>query len=73
MSVGQVFAVHPSDVMEPSTTKELAQKAVQANKDHYNALKLYTERLEAELEAVDKLLVRCSLSFRAANLVSVVS
>lgn len=41
----------------PETAKELAQKALQANKDHQYALKLYTERLEAELEAVDKLLV----------------
>ena len=42
----------------PEIVKELAQKALQANKEHQYALKLYTERLEAELEAVDKLLVR---------------
>ncbi|OBZ76938.1 snRNA-activating protein complex subunit 4 [Grifola frondosa] len=36
--------------------KEIAHKAVQANKDHQYALKVYTERLEAELEVVDKLL-----------------
>ncbi|THH33827.1 hypothetical protein EUX98_g375 [Antrodiella citrinella] len=40
----------------PTETSELAQKVVQANKDHQYALKVYTERLEAELEAVDKLL-----------------
>lgn len=47
----------------PQATSELAQKVVQANKDHQYALKVYTERLEAELEAVDKLLV--SLFFHA--------
>ena len=40
-----------------STIKELAQKASQANKDHQYALKVYSERLESELEALDKLLV----------------
>jgi len=40
------------------TTKELVQRSVQANKDHQAALKSYTERLEAELEALDSLLVR---------------
>jgi hypothetical protein len=39
-------------------TKEAIQKALQANKDHQYALKVYTERLEAELATVDKLLVR---------------
>ncbi|TCD71353.1 hypothetical protein EIP91_011124 [Steccherinum ochraceum] len=38
---------------EPS---DLVQKVVQANKDHQYALKVYTERLEAELESVDRLL-----------------
>jgi hypothetical protein len=38
--------------------KELSQKAVAANKDHQYALKVYTERLESELQTVDKLLVR---------------
>lgn len=38
--------------------KDIVQSAVQVNKDHQFALKVYTERLEAELEAVDKLLVR---------------
>ncbi|EGO01660.1 hypothetical protein SERLA73DRAFT_158888 [Serpula lacrymans var. lacrymans S7.3] len=39
-----------------SSIRTLAQNAVQANKDHQHALKIYTERLEAELETVDKLL-----------------
>jgi hypothetical protein len=34
-----------------------AQRAIRASKDHQYALKLYTERLEAELQTVDKLLV----------------
>jgi hypothetical protein len=38
------------------------RRAIQAGKDHQIALKLYTERLEAELQTVDKLLV-CSLTF----------
>lgn len=50
------MAVSPA----PEFSKELAQKALQANKDHQYALKVYTERLEAELEAVDKLLVGAS-------------
>lgn len=42
----------------PSKTPEdLVQPAVQANKEHQYALKVYTERLEAELEHLDKLLV----------------
>lgn len=35
---------------------EAVREAVQANKDHQHALKVYTERLEAELQTVDKLL-----------------
>lgn len=35
------------------------KKVAQANKDHQYALKVYTERLETELESVEKLLVRC--------------
>ena len=54
-------SLHATRVMAtnatPEIVKELAQKALQANKEHQYALKLYTERLEAELEAVDKLLV----------------
>ncbi len=41
----------------PLNAKELTQRALQANKDHQYNLKVYSERLEAELEAVDKLLV----------------
>ena len=37
--------------------KDVLQSAVQLNKDHQYALSVYTERLEAELEAVDKLIV----------------
>ncbi|PSR73463.1 hypothetical protein PHLCEN_2v10755 [Hermanssonia centrifuga] len=40
----------------PLNAKELTQRALQANKDHQYNLKVYSERLEAELEAVDKLL-----------------
>ncbi|KAH7916774.1 hypothetical protein BJ138DRAFT_1052189 [Hygrophoropsis aurantiaca] len=40
----------------PPTQKETAQKTIQANKEHQHALKVYTERLEAELATVDKLL-----------------
>lgn len=42
--------------------KDIVRSAVQVNKEHQFALKVYTERLEAELGAVNKLLVRhCSL------------
>ena len=44
--------------------KEIAKRALQANKDHQYALKVYTERLEAELKAIDKLLVRVTLGCR---------
>jgi hypothetical protein len=43
--------------------KDILQSAVQLNKDHQYALNVYTERLEAELEAVDKLIV-CFLSLK---------
>jgi hypothetical protein len=43
--------------MSTNGLKDIVQSAVQVNKDHQYALKVYTERLEAELEAVDKLLV----------------
>lgn len=36
--------------------KDIVRSAVQVNKDHQFALRVYTERLEAELGAVDKLL-----------------
>lgn len=42
------------------TVKELAQKTTKANKDHQYALKVYSERLESELEILEKLLVRIS-------------
>jgi hypothetical protein len=45
----------------PSTVKEVTKEVLQTNKDHQYALKVYTERLEAELEAVDKLLVSTHL------------
>lgn len=38
--------------------RTVAQKVLQNNKDHQYALKVYTERLEAELQTVDKFLVR---------------
>ncbi|EIW61871.1 uncharacterized protein TRAVEDRAFT_70116 [Trametes versicolor FP-101664 SS1] len=42
--------------------KELVQPAVQANKEHQYALKVYTERLETELEHLDKLLASAEVS-----------
>jgi hypothetical protein len=44
--------------MTDNGLKDILQSAVQLNKDHQYALNVYTERLETELEAVDKLLVR---------------
>jgi hypothetical protein len=44
--------------MTGNDLKDILQSAVQLNKDHQYALNVYTERLETELEAVDKLLVR---------------
>jgi hypothetical protein len=44
-------------IEDASNLKETAQKALQANKDHQYALKVYTERLETELRTIDKLLV----------------
>ncbi|PIL36826.1 transcription factor [Ganoderma sinense ZZ0214-1] len=41
---------------------DLVQPAVQANKEHQYALKVYTERLEAELEHLDKLLAATEVS-----------
>jgi hypothetical protein len=43
--------------MTSNGIKDTIQSAVQLNKDHQYALNVYAERLEAELEAVDKLLV----------------
>ncbi|KAH7888000.1 Homeodomain-like protein [Phlebopus sp. FC_14] len=45
----------PQSQVSPSI-RELTQKAVQANKEHQRALKAYTEKLEAELDTVDKLM-----------------
>ncbi|KAG1753764.1 uncharacterized protein EDB91DRAFT_1215164 [Suillus paluster] len=42
--------------MAQANCSETVKEAVQANKDHQHALKVYTERLEAELHTVDKLL-----------------
>ena len=60
--------------------RELVQPAVQANKEHQYALKVYTERLEAELEHLDKLLVsglcrvcRCSAQRPATKAATEVS
>jgi hypothetical protein len=43
--------------MTSNDLKDTIQSAVQLNKDHQYALNVYAERLEAELGAVDKLLV----------------
>ncbi|KAJ3006885.1 hypothetical protein NUW54_g3765 [Trametes sanguinea] len=51
--------------MQPSSSgdaKAYVQPAVQANKEHQYALKVYTERLEAELEHLDKLLAIAEVS-----------
>ncbi|KAF8268284.1 hypothetical protein EI94DRAFT_1728203 [Lactarius quietus] len=42
--------------MTSNGLKDIVRSAVQVSKDHQFALKVYTERLEAELETVDKLL-----------------
>ena len=44
--------------MTSNGLKDTIQSAVQLNKEHQYALNVYTERLEIELEAVDKLIVR---------------
>ena len=44
--------------MTSNGLKDTLQSAVQLNKEHQYALNVYTERLEIELETVDKLLVR---------------
>ena len=43
--------------MTSNGIKDIIQSAVQLNKDHQYALNVYAERLEAEVETVDKLLV----------------
>ncbi|KAH9853690.1 hypothetical protein C2E23DRAFT_915021 [Lenzites betulinus] len=45
-----------------TSAKALVQPTVQANKEHQYALKVYTERLEAELEHLDKLLTAAEVS-----------
>jgi hypothetical protein len=50
-------------VEDGNSMKETAQKALQANKEHQYALKVYTERLETELRTIDKLLVRRTLTW----------
>ncbi|KAI0824611.1 hypothetical protein BC628DRAFT_1537943 [Trametes gibbosa] len=45
-----------------TSAKPLVQPAVQANKEHQYALKVYTERLEAELEHLDRLLTAAGVS-----------
>ncbi|KAF8484987.1 hypothetical protein DFH94DRAFT_257254 [Russula ochroleuca] len=47
--------------MTGNDLKDILQSAVQLNKDHQYALNVYTERLETELEAVDKLLTAAEL------------
>ncbi|OAX39173.1 hypothetical protein K503DRAFT_106227 [Rhizopogon vinicolor AM-OR11-026] len=42
--------------MSLTNCTETVREAIRANKDHQHALKVYTERLEAELQTVDKLL-----------------
>lgn len=37
--------------------KELVEKAIKSNREHQYALKVYAERLEAELAAADKMIV----------------
>jgi hypothetical protein len=44
--------------MTSNNLKDIIQSAVQLNRDHQYALKVYTERLEVELDTVNKLLVR---------------
>ncbi|KAI0303178.1 hypothetical protein BC826DRAFT_1138792 [Russula brevipes] len=54
--------------MTSNSFKDILQSAVQLNKDHQYALNVYTERLEAELEAVDKLLNIAELEEEESNL-----
>lgn len=43
---------------ERKAALELGQRTLQANREHLEALKTYTQKLEAELETLDKLIVR---------------
>jgi hypothetical protein len=48
--------------MPDPALKDLARTVAQANKDYQYALRVYTERLEDEVRAVDKLLVTIVVS-----------
>lgn len=48
--------------------KDTLQSAVQLNKEHQYALNVYTERLEIELEAVDKLLTAAEVEEEDSHL-----
>ncbi len=52
-----------------SDAKKLTQSAIQANRDHQYSLRVYAERLEAELATLDKYLVSLTvhlvLAFRS--------
>ncbi len=52
------------DVALLGDSKALVPAAVQANKEHQYALKVYTDRLETELKHLDKLLVSGCRHFR---------
>lgn len=41
-----------------SDIQQSIHTALQANKDHQYALRIYSERIDAELESLNKLLVR---------------
>lgn len=49
--------------MDSTSPGEIARNALQANKDHQYALQIYAERLESELENVNKLIV-CTMRVR---------
>jgi hypothetical protein len=53
--------------MTSNGIKDIIQSAVQLNKDHQYALNVYAERLEAEVETVDKLLVSVANLERGCN------
>lgn len=49
---------------ERKAALELGQRTLQANREHLEALKTYTQKLEAELETLDKLIVRRRVFFQ---------
>jgi hypothetical protein len=51
----------------PSATKELAEKALQANIAHQRALTKYAEQLEVELQELDSLIVSFSVVLHARS------